>query len=172
MSCAATIASQLRKSNNRFERSREYRLRRAKEEVDDWDKAASFVLGALPRRSTSSLDNRDECANIFVEPCGRCKDAMAIFRVCLGLSLVPLRWRSGDVDARAGGICSRFNVVVSDRRVGVSHFRVGCDHTFKAPRSHYFASRDLASDSPSSYSGRAGAIALAVSASNGNVGVV
>jgi hypothetical protein len=97
---------------------------------------------------------------------------MAIFRVCLGLSLVPVRWRSSDVDARAGGICSRFNVVVSDRRVSVSHFRVGRDHTFKAPRNHYFASRDLASDSPSSNSGRSGAIALPVSASHGNVDVV
>jgi hypothetical protein len=97
---------------------------------------------------------------------------MAILRVCLGLSLVSLRWCSGDVDARAGGIYSRFNVVVSDRRVSVSRFRVGRDHTFKAPRSHYFASRDLACDSPSFYFGRAGAIAIAVSASHGNVDVV
>jgi len=84
---------------------------------------------------------------------------MAVFRVCLGLSLVSLRWRSGHVDARAGGICSRFNVVVSDRRDSLSHFRVGRDHTSKAPRSHYFASRDLAGNSPSLYSARAGAIA-------------
>jgi len=26
------------------------------EGVDDWDKAASFVVGATPRRSTSSLE--------------------------------------------------------------------------------------------------------------------
>jgi hypothetical protein len=32
------------------------RLRWAKERVDDWDKSASFVGGASPRRSTSSLD--------------------------------------------------------------------------------------------------------------------
>ena len=32
------------------------RLREAKERVDDWDKSSSFVVGAFPRRSTSSLD--------------------------------------------------------------------------------------------------------------------
>jgi hypothetical protein len=31
-------------------------LRCAKEGVDDWDKPASFVVDATPRRSTSSLD--------------------------------------------------------------------------------------------------------------------
>jgi hypothetical protein len=34
------------------------RLRWAKEGVDDWDKSASLVGNALPRRSASSLDDR------------------------------------------------------------------------------------------------------------------
>jgi hypothetical protein len=33
------------------------RLRSAKRRVDDWDKSASLVVGATPRRSTSSLDD-------------------------------------------------------------------------------------------------------------------
>ena len=42
--------------NNRFERSRVCVFGWAKEGVDDWDKAASLVGDAPPRRSISSLD--------------------------------------------------------------------------------------------------------------------
>jgi hypothetical protein len=45
--------------NNRFEPSREYHLRWAKEGVDDGNKAASFDAVAAPRRSASSLGHMD-----------------------------------------------------------------------------------------------------------------
>jgi hypothetical protein len=41
--------------NNRFERSRGSCFDQAKERVDDLDKSVSFVVGATPRRSASSL---------------------------------------------------------------------------------------------------------------------
>jgi hypothetical protein len=42
-------------SKNRFERSRGRVVGGAKEGIDDWDKASSFVGTATARHSTSSL---------------------------------------------------------------------------------------------------------------------
>jgi hypothetical protein len=50
--------------NNRLERSRGLHLRWATEGIDDLDKSVSFDVDAIPRRSTSSLD---EFADQFYE---------------------------------------------------------------------------------------------------------
>jgi hypothetical protein len=68
--------------NHRFERSRGRILGEARREVDDWDKPASFIGNATPRRSTSSLDGT--LMNRFLAPDARLiQRQRRLFRYCV-----------------------------------------------------------------------------------------
>jgi len=98
-------------------------------EVDDWDQAASFGVGATPRRSTSSLEPYDaqrshwqtttaNCHRKYL----RCRGILCAARRCrVGARTPALFSEPRAVIVRGGSICRVSNCFLDHRNIGAHH---------------------------------------------------